>query len=134
MTQAINQKVLSKSGRTLVKHGYWKTKHSEGMWNNGKQVGKHIYYSGQDITEIVLYTNNGDGQRILGIEYKNSWHGDKNGKVFWATAYNVKSRGNESIAWDRQYPDRESKCHNLELVEELLDANEDILMGCKSAH
>lgn len=64
MTQAINQKVLSKSGRTLVKHGYWKTKHSEGMWHNGKQVGKHIYYSGQDITEIVLYTINGDGQRI----------------------------------------------------------------------
>jgi hypothetical protein len=69
-----NEKVLSKSGRSLVKHGYWKTKASEGAWDNGKQIGKHIHYYMYDpnvITDIILYTSNGDGQRILGIEYKN---------------------------------------------------------------
>ena len=138
MTQSINQKVLSKSGRSLVKHGYWKNRHSEGIWDNGKQIGKHIYYSScptkpWEITDIILYTNNGDGQRILGIEYKNSWHGDRDGNLFWVAAYNLKSKGNESIAWDRIYNNGKSKFRNLELIEELLDANEDILMGCISA-
>ena len=129
-----NEKVLSKSGRSLVKHGYWKTKDSEGVWDNGKQVGKHIYYLDNIITDIVLYTSNGNGQRILGIDYKNPWHGDNNGDVFWVSVYNLKSRGNESIAWDQLYNNKKNSFRNLELVEELLDANKEILMGCISAH
>ena len=131
-----NEKVLSKSGRSLVKHGYWKTKNYEGVWDNGKQVGKHIYYLDSDniITDIVLYTSNGDGQRILSIDYKNPVWGDNNGYLFWVSVYNLKSRGNECIAWDHLYNNKHKSFRNLELVEELLDANEDILMGCISAH
>jgi len=132
-----NEKVLSKSGRSLVKHGYWKTKASEGAWDNGKQIGKHIHYYMYDpnvITDIILYTSNGDGQRILGIEYKNPWWGDLGGDVFWVDIYNTKSKGNECIAWDHLYNSKKNSFRNLELVEELLDANHEILMGCISAH
>jgi hypothetical protein len=133
MTQAINQKVLSKSGRSLVKHGYWKTRTSEGVWDNGKEIGKHIYFHNSNpnvISEIILFTNTGDSQRILGIDYKNYWGKD----VSWVSIYNTKSRGNECIAWDYQYNNDRDNYRNLELIEELLDANEEILMGCISAH
>ena len=123
-----NEKVLSKSGRSLVKHGYWKTKTSEGVWDNGKQIGKHIYYLDNIITEIVLYNN--EGNRILGIDYKNYWGGD----VFWVAAYNTKSKANERIAWDYTSNENKTNFRNLELVEELLEANKEILMSCISAH
>jgi hypothetical protein len=137
MTQAINQKVLSKSGRSLVKHGYWKTKTSEGVWVNGKQIGKHIYFRDYDpntISSITLFTNTGDGNRILEIEYKNKWHGDDEGNVFWVLGFDYKSKGNEWIAHDFQYNNESTNYDDLELIEELLDANHEILMGCISAH
>jgi hypothetical protein len=133
MTKAINQKVLSKSGRSLVKHGYWKTRTSEGVWDNGKEIGKHIYFHNSNpnvISEIILFTNTGDSQRILGIDYKNYWGKD----VSWVSIYNTKSKANERIAWDYTSNGNKTNFHNLELVEELLDSNKEILMGYISAH
>jgi hypothetical protein len=135
MTKAINQKVLNKSGRSLVRHGYWKTKAWEGVWDNGKRVGKHIYYVNGTIAWIEVFDKL--GRVLINIEYNNSWNADPLNAVSNVTAREYESNKDKyasDMGWDRVNDDNVHICMNLELVERVLDANHEILMGCISAH
>lgn len=132
-----NEKVLSKSGRSLVKHGYWKTKDSEGIWDNGKQIGKHIYYiKGIQVQSIQVFDKL--GRVIISIIYNFAWNGDplKNVNRVSVREYENDKDRYGIMGWDLEWPagsEEAPQYRNLELVEEILDANKEILMGCISA-
>ena len=132
-----NEKVLSKSGRSLVKHGYWKTKDSEGIWDNGKQIGKHIYYiQGIQVQSIQVFDKL--GRVIISIIYNFAWNGDplKNVNRVSVREYENDKDKYGTMGWDLEWPagsEEAPQYRNLELVEEILDANKEILMGCISA-
>ena len=137
MTQSINQKVLSKSGRSLVKHGYWKTKNYEGVWDNGKQIGKHIYYiNGIQVQTIQVFDKL--GRVIISIIYNFAWNGDPLENVNRVSVREYENDKDKygTMGWDLEWPAGSKEMpqyRNLELVEEVLDANKEILMGCISA-